>query len=191
MEHHYAAGRVFEREDFRGGAFEKGEYEDCRFINCNFNRVNLTETAFIECEFIDCDLSLSEIALSRFNGVSFKKCKLLGLRFDTCNNFGFSVKFSECDLSHASFYNMKIKKTVFAECIMHECDFAGSDLSSADFSGSDFLRCIFENTILEKADFSSASNFIIDPEKNKIKKALFSLGGLPGLLSNYDISVKI
>lgn len=47
----------------------------------------------------------------------------------------------------------------------------------------------FDNTILEKVDLSSSSNYIIDPEKNRIKKAKFSLLGISGLLRKYDIEI--
>jgi len=44
--------------------------------------------------------------------------------------------------------------------------------------------------VLEKADFREATNYFIDPEKNRIKKAKFSLNGLPGLLIPYDIIIE-
>jgi fluoroquinolone resistance protein len=49
---------------------------------------------------------------------------------------------------------------------------------------------IFENTILEKADFRTAYNYTIDPVQNRIKKAKFSVTGIAGLLSRYDIAIE-
>jgi len=49
------------------------------------------------------------------------------------------------------------------------------------------MRATFDNSILAGTDFRSASNYSFDPEKNKIRKAKFSLAGLPGLLDKYDI----
>jgi hypothetical protein len=49
---------------------------------------------------------------------------------------------------------------------------------------------MFEETNLEKTDLRTAYNYTIDPDKNKLKKAAFSLNGLPGLLSKYDIVIE-
>jgi fluoroquinolone resistance protein len=43
---------------------------------------------------------------------------------------------------------------------------------------------------LEKADLRTAYNYSIDPSINKIKKAKFSLPGVVGLLSKYDIEIE-
>ncbi|WP_419802798.1 hypothetical protein [Mucilaginibacter sp.] len=40
-----------------------------------------------------------------------------------------------------------------------------------------------------EADFSSAYNFSIDPENNRIKKAKFSVAGLPGLLEKFGLKI--
>ncbi len=52
------------------------------------------------------------------------------------------------------------------------------------------MRTLFENTILDKTDFRTAYNFSIDPSINRMKKARFSVSGLPGLLSKYDIEIE-
>jgi fluoroquinolone resistance protein len=48
---------------------------------------------------------------------------------------------------------------------------------------------MFDHTILEKADLRSSYNYSFDPEINRIKKAMFSLQGIPGLLNKYDIEI--
>ncbi|MDB5274371.1 MAG: putative low-complexity protein, partial [Chitinophagaceae bacterium] len=63
-------------------------------------------------------------------------------------------------------------------------------LSQALFDHADLLDAVFNGTQLEKADFVTAVNYTIDPELNNIKKAKFSLHGLPGLLAKYGISVE-
>ena len=68
-------------------------------------------------------------------------------------------------------------------------DLTACDLSQAIFENCDLAGTLFENTILEKTDFRTAYNYSIDPELNKIKKAKFSLPGVLGLLSKYDIEV--
>jgi fluoroquinolone resistance protein len=70
-----------------------------------------------------------------------------------------------------------------------EADFSESDLTAAVFDHCDLARATFDHTVLEKADFRTAVNYSIDPEKNKIKKARFSMAGIAGLLDKYDIDI--
>jgi fluoroquinolone resistance protein len=58
-------------------------------------------------------------------------------------------------------------------------DFAESDLSHSVFANYDLDGSIFDNTNLEKADLRSAFNYNIDPDKDRIRKAKFSLDGVP------------
>jgi len=57
-------------------------------------------------------------------------------------------------------------------------------------SYSTLKNTVFQKTILKHADFSSAENFAIDPEANKVDKAKFSITGLRGLLARHNIIVK-
>jgi len=93
-------------------------------------------------------------------------------------------------LNFSSFYNLKIKKTQFDTCKLKQVDFVNADLSEAKFYNSDLTASIFENTNLEKADFATAFNFSIDPEKNKITGAKFSANNLAGLLDRYKLNLK-
>jgi uncharacterized protein YjbI with pentapeptide repeats len=112
-----------------------------------------------------------------------------GLHFEHADPFGFSVALAQCSLNHSSFYQMKLKKMVFAGCSLQEVDFAEADLSGAAFDDCDLAGAVFDRTILEKADFRSAVNYSIDPANNKIKKAKFSTDGIAGLLYKYDIEI--
>ena len=114
---------------------------------------------------------------------------MLGLHFEHCNEFGLSFSFDNCNLKHSSFFKAKLKKTSFKNSILHEADFTDCDLSGSVFDICDFTRATFEKTILEKADFRTSYNFSIDPEKNRIKKAMFSMSGAAGLLHKYDIEI--
>ena len=51
-------------------------------------------------------------------------------------------------------------------------------------------KSYFMDTIAYKTDFTTSYNYSIDPEKNKLKKAIFSKEGLKGLLAKYEIVVK-
>ena len=92
-------------------------------------------------------------------------------------------------MNFSNFSSCKIKKTVFKNSELQEADFTACDLSGAVFDNCVLQRAVFDNTNLEKADFRTAVNYCIDPEKNRIKGAKFSIAGLPGLLGKYGIEI--
>jgi uncharacterized protein YjbI with pentapeptide repeats len=114
---------------------------------------------------------------------------MLGVHFDACQHLGLAFSFEGCQLTHSSFFKLKIKNTQFKNCILQEADFAEADLTNAVFSDSNLSGAIFDHTALEKSDFRGAYGYAIDPDINKIKKARFSLSGIPGLLTKYDIYI--
>ena len=65
---------------------------------------------------------------------------------------------------------------------MIAADFMSSDLTEVLFDNCNLRRAVFIDTIANKADFSTSYDYSFDPEKNKIKKAVFSMEGLKGLL---------
>jgi len=68
-------------------------------------------------------------------------------------------------------------------------DLSEADLSDCKFHNCNMERTVFDQTILRNADLSTSYNFIIDPDNNDIKKAKFSVHGLPGLLMKYGIEI--
>ncbi len=182
--------KTFEKIDYKAEPLQPGEYEYCTFINCDFSSTNLSEIRFMECEFISCNLSLAKIRKTAFQDVKFRNSKMLGLQFDTCNEFGLSFSFDDCILNHASFYQTKLKKIIFKNCQIHEVDFTESNLTGSVFDNCDLMGATFENTIIKNADFRTSYNYSIDPETNQIKKAKFSLPGVIGLLDKYDIKIE-
>ncbi len=114
---------------------------------------------------------------------------MLGLLFENCHEFGLSFSFENCNLNHSSFFKTKIKKTVFKNTQLHEVEFSACDLTSAVFDNCDLSNAKFENTVLDKTDFRTSYNYSLDPEINKIKKTKFSLSGITGLLTKYDIEI--
>ena len=73
---------------------------------------------------------------------------------------------------------------------MVEVDFGRADLSGSAFYDCDLKNSIFDSSNLSKCDFRKAINYAIDPDNNKISKAKFSLIGIPGLLTKYDILIE-
>jgi len=190
MNENFSDKECYDKTYSRESVLRAEEYENCRFNNCDFSGLDLSSVKFLECEFTGCNLTLPKTVKTVFSRVQFKECKLLGLRFDQCNEFGLIFRFENCLLDQSSFYKTKIKKTVFKKSQLHEVDFAECDLSGAVFDDCDLLNARFEYSIMEKADFRSAYNYSIDPERNKIRKARFSLSGAVRLLDKYDIEVE-
>ena len=83
-----------------------------------------------------------------------------------------------------------MKKRQFSKCRLTEADFSCCDLTGAVFEGCDLGGAVFDETILEQADLRTAYHFIIDPDRNRLKKARFSLQGLPGLLNASGIEIE-
>jgi uncharacterized protein YjbI with pentapeptide repeats len=65
-----------------------------------------------------------------------------------------------------------------------------TDLTEVVFDNCDLYRSEFAKAIANKANFKTSYNYTIDPSKTKIKKAVFSLSELKGLLFKHDIIVK-
>lgn len=181
--------KTYDKCDLTTSILAKGDYEFCTFNSCNFSNTVLSDFKFIDCQFMSCNLSLVKLHKTMFQNIKFQDCKMLGLRFDQCAPFGLSFSFQNCQLNHSTFYKTKLKKTLFKNCQLLEVDFAESDLTQATFDQCDLLNANFEHTILEFVDFRTAYNFNIDLELNRIKKAMFSLNNISGLLSKYNIEI--
>lgn len=185
----FITDQTFENKNFTVDKFEKAAYENCEFIGCNFSNIDLSDVVFSECVFIDCNLSNSKIFETAFRDITFKNCKLLGLRWDKCRTMGLQFSFENCQLNHSVFYQLKIPKTKFINCNLSDIDLAETDLSGCVFDNCDMQNALFENTNLQECDFRSSFSFNINPEINKIKKAIFSKNNLEGLLYNYNIRI--
>lgn len=189
MERKYVDDITFEKNDFTTSPLEQADYEHCLFVHCDFTNNDLSGTHFIDCTFKSCNLGTVKLNRTAFRDTFFSDCKLMGLQYYTCDDFLFTVTFENCMLNYSSFYKMKLKKIVFKNCNLTEADFTEADLSAANFDHCDLSKVLFENTILEKADLRTSYNYSIDPERNKIKKAKFSLPAVTGLLDKYDIEI--
>jgi fluoroquinolone resistance protein len=181
--------QTFEKIDFTSNTINVDEYDACIFQSCNFENQNLDNFTFIDCEFIDCNLSLIKATNTAFKTVKFSNCKLLGVDFSQCNTFLLNMNFESCVMNLTSFYQLKIKQKVFNNCSLNEADFSETDLSESNFNNCDLKRAIFNRSVLIKTDFTSALNFSIDPETNKIKGAKFSKNNLVGLLTKYQLKI--
>lgn len=93
-------------------------------------------------------------------------------------------------LTNLPFYKIKLEQTTFKNSKLHEIIYSECNLKNSIFDGCDLFRTTFEHSILEGADFRTSFNYSINPDNNRIKKALFSRDGVVGLLDQYDIIVE-
>lgn len=185
----------FENQNFRGINYsgeklKKAEYENCNFVDCVFSNADISDLSFIDCVFENCDLSNVKLKNTALREVAFKECKLLGLHFQNCHEFLFSVNFIGCHLNLSSFYKRNLQRTKFENCSLHEVDFTEANLMASNFDNCDLAGAIFENTNLQQADFRTSFNYSLDPELNRIKKAKFSRMEVVGLLNKYNIEIE-
>jgi uncharacterized protein YjbI with pentapeptide repeats len=181
--------KSFHNEDFSHQNWVPGEYEDCTFVGCNFEHADWSGSRFLGCVFRDSNCSLVALHRTAFLEVTFEGCKLLGLRMEHVNPIGFFVRCQNCTLDHSSWYRVKMKKFQFVQCSLVGVDFTDADLTEGVLTECTLTNATFEGSILERADLRSSMGFSLDPLRNKLKGARFSLQGLPGLLEAWDLRI--
>ena len=167
-----------------------GNFEGCAFTNCSFTGADFSGLSFEDCRFSDCDLSNVRLAETAMKPVWLANCKLVGLHFDDCGDFLFAIHCTGCLLELSTFRERDLRRSTFMNSRLIESDFTGADLQEVAFKDCDLNRSIFERTDLRKADFSTARNYQISPEDNRLRGAKFSPDGLAGLLTDYGIVVE-
>lgn len=181
---------TFKQIDYSFKSIKETEFDNCTFIDCNFEESKLSKCSFISCSFENCNFSNSMLAETGLKQVYFSSCKLIGIRFDYCSDFLFEVNFNSCILDFSVFAGKKMKRTNFIDCSLIDVDFSETDLTEAKFINCNLFKTLFSKTILDKANLTTAKNYIIDPEFNRIKNAKFSLPEVIGLLSKYQIIIE-
>jgi len=186
----YYDGARFHSIDFTEDKLADRSFEKCTFISCHFREIPLNRTVFCSCVFIECEIVLTKLNAITLNGVEFQSCKIMGVNFTDCNDFGFSPEFTKCIVNSSSFYGKSLRKRKFTGCRLIDCDFTNCDIREADYSDTTFEKVIFHNCNLEKADFRTSHGYAIDPFTNKIKKARFTLPEAQSFLSFIGVSIE-
>ena len=181
--------------EFKGIVYNENEisykeYENCAFIDCNFTNCIFLAASFIDCKFVNCNFNGAKINHTSLRTVYFNKCKISDVNFAMIDKFIFEIHFKDCNLDFSKFYALKLKGTTFTNTSLVAVDFLAADLSEVVFENCDLYRSEFDNAIANKTNFKTSFKYTINPEKTKIKKAIFSLEGVKGLLYKYDIIVK-
>jgi uncharacterized protein YjbI with pentapeptide repeats len=186
----YIIGKKYSGSFFLENEIIYHDFERCTFEDCDFTSVNFTGVAFIDCVFSDCNFAKSKINYVSLRDVQFTGCDFTEVNFVTVDKLLFKFSFKDCLLDYTKFYGFKMRNTLFENCSMIAVDFMESDITGSIFNNCNLHKSVFIDTIANKTDFSTAYNFTIDPEKNKLKKAIFSTDGLKGLLTKFDLVIK-
>ncbi|TKC01782.1 pentapeptide repeat-containing protein [Pedobacter cryotolerans] len=181
--------QVFEKITQLPIGSKQTQFEDCTFKNSDLSEANFYGCNFVKCTFINCNLSMVKFAQIGLDNIQFTDCKMVGADFSNAKDFLFGINFSKCILDYAAFMKKKNRKAKFENCSLKGADFSEADLTDTKFINCDFDRAIFMQSTLNGANFSSSFNYVIDPEKNTLRKAKFAQSGLAGLLTNYGIIV--
>jgi fluoroquinolone resistance protein len=182
-----------ENETFDGAkadALYTNEYENCVFLNCDFQEADLSGMRFIDCVFTDCNLSMCKMIETGWREVQFTRCKMFTMPFDQCNPIGLKFECLSCALDGSMFTSLKMGGFRFNSCNLYGVDFTNTYLSGAVFHDCDLMDARFDNTCLEKADFRTARDFELDPERNIMSGARFSRLNLSGLLRKYRLKLE-
>ncbi len=181
--------QLFEQKDFTDQHLPEGEYEACTFQQCIFSGLLLGKYQFSDCRFEACDLSMVHFHQTSLQEIEFLDCKMIGCHLEDVNSVLLSFSMKNCLLDFAFFEGLRLPETTFENCKMEGTNFAQAKLQGAVFKNCLLDHAIFENTDLQNCDFRTARNVEIDPEKNQIKGAAFSLHSLPGLLRKYELKI--
>ena len=176
-------------QSFAGIITRSVEFNNCIFKKCDLKDSQFIQCRFIDCVFEDCDLSMMKWDRSTLNNAVFKHCKILGVNFSHCDDFLFSVQFDSCILDYSSFMSKKMPKTKFVRSSLKETTFTQADLNGSVFDECNLRETVFRQSNLTAVNFSTAYNFIIDPEINTLNKAVFATHSLPGLLHKYNLKI--
>ncbi len=192
---HFSEREYFEQEfkslSARGTQVVGVEFNGCVFVRCNFPEATFRACTFQDCEFRECDLSLVRVLDSQFRVTVFKDSRLPGINWTEAawprSRFGKPFDFIRCQLNHATFMGLDLKKIAIQECVAHDVDFSEANLSQADCRKTDFHHSRFWQTNLTEADFTGALEYSISAQLNTLKKTRFSLPEAIGLLYGLDI----
>ncbi len=187
---HFIFDKEYKNHTFTSEEIRETEYENCTFIDCDFTNCFFQAVTFSDCNFMDCNFQNTKINYVSLRGVWFTKCNFTSVNFAMTDQVIYEFHFKDCLLDYAQFYKLKLKKIQFINCSMVSVDFMASDVSESLFDNCNLRLAVFSDTIMNKADLYTSYNFSIDPEKNKLKRAIFSTYNIKGLLDKYDLIIK-
>jgi fluoroquinolone resistance protein len=192
----YFDGQTFWEIVYDSQQIENVTFHDCSFRNCSFRETTFMACKFQSCVFKKCDLSLVKVDNSMFTNTLYEDSKVIGVNWvkaswgkTEIHQLLKSIDFIGCVLNYSTFMELNLEKMILSKCIVKEVDFSETNLKQAKCTFSDFSGSHFRHTNLSEADFTGATNYIIKPHLNTLKKTKFSLPEAMSLLFNLDIEI--
>lgn len=153
------AGRVFEKRDWHGCAFEgsrlfgisaqKNHFSNVVFKNCDLSSADLSECVFSRVLFSGCKLAGTAMYASGFNNVTFRGCVAESISFtDASLN---TVLFEESRFTAARMDSMTGKGYRFVNC-----DLQGATLFGTLLKGQDLTSCEISGAALTQKEVNGA-----------------------------------
>jgi fluoroquinolone resistance protein len=187
----YHADQVFKEIRLERDELASSEFYDCAFLRCSFVETIFRNCRFVNCAFQRCDLSLVQVVGSTFSSTRFEDSKVIGVDWTKAEwpttGLAKPVGFFRSALSHSTFIGLRLRGIQIRDCVAVDVDFRETDLSQANFAGTDLAQSLFSDTDLTEADLSRARNYHIDPGRNVLSQARFSLPEAMALLYSMDI----
>ena len=176
-----------------GENYSEIEFDSCIFTECDFSGASFSRCKFIDCRFLRSNVSNVKLNWSKFNGVIFEECKLIGLDWTRASwpgmMFSAPMEFKRCILNDSNFFGLALNELIVEDCKAHDVDFRTAILTQASLSYSDFSRALFGKTNLQGADFTEAMNYDINIFDNNIKGAKFTRFEASRLLECLEIEL--
>ena len=164
---------TFERVQLQSPLVDK-ELTGCTFRGLRGEASVWKDVRLEECVFEDCDLTRAQFPRTRFFGVTFRRCKLMGVDWSSIAPNP-TLSFDGCDLRYVSFVKVNLRKTVFRGCKASEANFIDCQLGEADFGETDLTGANFEASDLSKANLAGAEGAFLAPGKNRVKDTRISV----------------
>jgi uncharacterized protein YjbI with pentapeptide repeats len=192
---------LYEDQVFKGISLDRQEvrgitFSGCTFIKCSFEEATFKACRFQDCAFKKCNLSLMKVDGSAFRNTKFDDSKVIGVNWVKASwgkaeihQLLKSIDFYNCVLNYSSFMGLTLAKATIKKCIAREVDFSDANLTQANCAFTDSTNSQFRHTNLTQANFAGASNYMIQPHLNTLKKTRFSLPDAMTLLYNLDIEI--
>lgn len=181
--------KEFKAEDLSSISFTEWKLTGCLFENCTLFEANLKNSLFASCTFRNCQIHIPKLEGIRLQHTHFKRCKLTGIDFSTCEKRLFSPSFDECQLLFCNFSDLNLKNCTFNKCLLKECHFSNANLTSVTFNECRLTGTVFHRSNLKNSDLTTAVEYHIDPRTNNMEGALVSLPEAIGLL--HPLGIKI
>jgi fluoroquinolone resistance protein len=174
--------------DLRGATFR-----NCVFEECDLRELRLHGCELVDCDFLGCDLGLADVLSSRFGGVTFETCHVVGVawsRADAGPLRPLEVDFKDSVLNFSSFVGLDLHKRRFEGCTIFEGLFERCDLRDASFRHSDLSGSRFRGCDMRGTDLRTARNYAIVAADNRVDGLRVSRPEASGLLEGLGVVVE-